>query len=74
MFSISGDEEFGLSCKGALEDTIVVVEGCHDLHPLCGLNECRSNLMAYVLYVRAAEHQRWAVVYGRHGRLEDSRG
>jgi len=39
MFSISGDEEFGLSCKGALEDTIVVVHGCHDRDPLSGFNE-----------------------------------
>jgi hypothetical protein len=39
MLSVSGDEEFGLSRKGAFKDAIVIIHGCDDRDPLCGLNE-----------------------------------
>ena len=39
MLFVSGDEEFGLRCKGTLEDTIVVIHGCHHRDPLPGFNE-----------------------------------
>jgi hypothetical protein len=37
MFFITSDQEFGLSRSSTFQDAVIIIVGCHDGNPACGL-------------------------------------